>query len=153
MQSIHVVVFFCLDFLFCFCFFVFPCTFGATRARGLPHAKYPHFRVFYLDFLLLLLFFRVAVYVCGDTGFGERGAFSAGASFGEVELLRADGSTAPRLATCRCLGRMGQGDGECEALVMRGHTFAHLTDVFHGVRARLGAQVGAGIDPSMLRKR
>lgn len=64
-----------------------------------------------------------------------------GASFGEVELLRADGSTAPRLATCRCLGRAGTGEGDCEALVMRGHMFSLLTDVFGGVRAKLGGQV------------
>ena len=58
-----------------------------------------------------------------------------------MELLRADGSTAPRLASCKCVGEKGHEDEGCEVLVVTGHTFELLTDVFYGIRMKLVNQV------------
>lgn len=70
----------------------------------------------------------------------------AGASFGEVELLRADGTTAPRLATCRCVGENKGGENKgCEVLVVSGHMFELLTDVFYGIRMKLVDQVSVSV--------
>lgn len=69
-----------------------------------------------------------------------------GASFGEVELLRADGTTAPRLATCRCVGENKGGENKgCEVLVVSGHMFDLLTDVFYGIRMKLVDQVRVSV--------
>lgn len=65
--------------------------------------------------------------------------FLPGASFGEVELLRSDELSTPRLATCTCIGQPSGGD--CEVLVVTEHMFDLLTDVFKGVRSGLDLQV------------
>lgn len=62
-----------------------------------------------------------------------------GASFGEVELLRSDELSTPRLATCTCIGQPS--GGGCEVLVVTEHMFDLLTDTFKGVRSGLGLQV------------
>ncbi|CAN0146156.1 unnamed protein product, partial [Hapterophycus canaliculatus] len=61
-----------------------------------------------------------------------------GASFGEVELLRSDELSTPRLATCTCIGQPSGGD--CEVLVVTEHMFDLLTDTFKGVRSGLDLQ-------------
>ena len=65
--------------------------------------------------------------------------YAPGASFGEVELLRSDELSTPRLATCTCIGQPSGGD--CEVLVVTEHMFDLLTDTFKGVRSGLGLQV------------
>lgn len=73
--------------------------------------------------------FRAILYIQQNTG----------ASFGEVELLRSDELSTPRLATCTCIGQPSGGD--CEVLVVTEHMFDLLTDTFKGVRSGLDLQV------------
>ncbi|CAB1102555.1 unnamed protein product [Ectocarpus sp. CCAP 1310/34] len=63
---------------------------------------------------------------------------SSGASFGEVELLRPDELSTPRLATCTCVGQPS--GGGCEVMMVTEHMFDLLTDTFEGVRTSLDLQ-------------